>query len=602
MKKPWIILFLIFISVNISSSQVYDDFSDGEFRTGPGWKGDLADFIVNDQYQLQLDAAEAGNSNIYLKYNQIDSMQWEFYFKLDFSPSNSNKLRVYLTLDNPDPDIASGYFLEIGENGSDDNLKLYRLDHGNKIILAEGQTGQFATQPAESFIKVEKSKDDIWSVFTKKNNNGYYKNQFEVFSKESLPDSSIFMFSCYYTSTRKNKFFFDDISIKKFEKDTYPPKIVKSKALSSNKVLLIFDEPLDKQTTTNTGNYNLDPGNIIPDSVLFTDTIPNQVILYFLSGFNSGVYYTLSITGLKDLKGNKISEPEKTVFFLIDKLGKGDLVINEILFNPNKGSNDFLEIINISDKILNLKGLIISNIFKENKDKTLDEDIVIESGHYICITKDTSKLINDYFIPDSSFLYQNDLPPFDDDMGNVRLQYFENSTGIYITIDSFDYSEEMHSGFLNNVEGVSLERKNPYLATQDSFNWTSAATITGGATPGYKNSSFYLINNDIEDNFKLVNTVFSPDFDGIDDVLTLEYSLKKDNILTNIYILDSKGRFIKKLVNNESLSRQGIITWDGYIGGKKMPIGIYILYIGTIDIDGNSKKYKKAFILAQNLN
>ncbi len=602
MNKLRIILALLLIAASWASAQVFDDFSDGDFRTNPEWKGDLADFIVNDHYQLQLDAAEAGNSNIYLKYDQLDSMQWEFYFKMDFNPSNSNKLRVYLALDNPNPDIASGYFLEIGENGSDDNLKLYRLNQGNKIILAEGQTGQFATQPAESFIKIEKSKDGIWSVFTKKNNNDYYKTQFEVFSQETMPDTAIFMFSCYYTTTRKNKFFFDDILIKKYEKDIYPPKVIKSEAISSRKVLLLFDEPIDKQTATNTGNYHLNPENIIPDSVLFTDTIPNQVILYFSTGFNSGIYYTLSITGLKDLNGNKISEPEKTVFFLLDTPGKGDLVINEILFNPNKGSNDFLEIVNISHKILNLNGLIISNIYKENKDKTIAGDIVLESGHYICITKDTSKLINDYFIPDSSFLYQNDLPPFDDDMGNVSLRYFNNSTGTYITIDSFDYSEEMHSDFLNKVEGVSLERKNPYLATQDSFNWTSAATITGGATPGYKNSSFYSINNDIKDNFQLVNTVFSPDFDGIDDELKLEYSLEKDNILTNIYIFDSKGRFIKKLVNNESLSKHGIITWNGYIDGKKMPVGVYILYIDTIDVEGNSNKYKIAFILAQKLN
>ncbi|HEB62405.1 MAG TPA: lamin tail domain-containing protein, partial [Bacteroidetes bacterium] len=489
MNKPWIVLFLIFISVNISSSQVYDDFSDGDFRTDPGWKGDLADFIINDQYQLQLDAAEAGSSNIYLKYKQPDSIQWDFYFKMDFSPSNSNKLRVYLTLDNIDLDIASGYFLEIGENGGDDKLKLYRLDHGNKIILAEGKPGQFANQPAESFIRVQRSDDKFWSIFTKNNDNPYYKIEFEVYSDEPIPDSSYFMLSCLYTSTRKNKFFFDDIAIDIFEDDKYPPEIIKSEVVSKNKLKVIFDEPVYKEIAINSANYHLKSSNINPDSVSYRFSVPNEVILSFPFDFESGIYYTLVVSGIEDTNRNKMTETRETTFFLIDKPGKGDIVINEILFNPNTGGNDFLELINISGKILNLNGLIISNNMKENKNKVLDEDIILENGHYICITKDTSKLINDYFIPDTAFLYENDLPSFDDDRGNISLTYFNSTTGSYATIDSFDYSEDMHSGFLNDVEGISLERKNPFIATIDSFNWASAATITGGATPGYKNSS-----------------------------------------------------------------------------------------------------------------
>ena len=602
MKKLLIISFLLFAFVNISSSQIYDDFSDGDFRTNPEWKGDLPDFIVNDKYQLQLDAAGAGNSIIYVKYPLLDSMQWEFYFKMDFSPSNSNKLKIYFAIDTGNPDLASGYFLQIGENGSDDNLKFYRLNQGNKIILAEGQTGEFAHQPAESFIRVQKSADNIWAVSTKGANDTYYKNEFEVFSDSTLPDSAYFMFSCQYTGTRKNKFFFDDIFIDKYEKDIYPPQIVVSKAISSNKVKVIFDEPLARQSATNPSNYQLNPGDAIPVSVVFSDSIPNEVTLEFLSAFQSGIYYTLAVAGVEDVNGNRLIEPKKTTFFLVDKPAKGDIVINEILFNPNKGSSDFLEFINVSDKILNLNGLIISNRFKENKQETIEEDIILENGHYICISKDTLKLLNDYFIPDTAFLFENDLPSFDDDKGNVTLKYFDSGTGIFITIDSFDYSEDMHSDFITDAEGISLERKNPFMATQDSFNWVSASTISGGATPGYKNSGYYQLNTNIEDNFRVVNSVFSPDFDGIDDVMTLEYSLGDDNVLANIYIFDSKGRFIKKLVNNESLSHTGIITWDGFAEGKKMPVGIYILFIDTIDVDGNSRKYKKAVILAQKLN
>ena len=209
MNKALIILFLFVIAMDSSFAQIYDDFSDGDFRTAPEWKGDLPDFIINDKFQLQLDAAEAGNSKIYIKYRQLDSMQWDFYFKMDFSPSNSNKLKVYLNIDSINTDVASGYFLEIGENGSDDNIKFYKLDQGNKILLAEGEPAKFATQPAESYVRVQRSGDNIWTVSTKNGINSYYKTEFEVFSDGILADSSFFMFSCQYTNTRKNKFFFD---------------------------------------------------------------------------------------------------------------------------------------------------------------------------------------------------------------------------------------------------------------------------------------------------------------------------------------------------------------------------------------------------------
>ena len=135
MLKFWIILTIILITVYSSSAQLFDDFGDGDFRTNPEWQGDLADFIVNDQYQLQLDAGQSGSSRIYTQYNSFDSLEWNLYLKMDFSPSNSNKLRVYFMLDSIRIDMATGYYIEIGENGSGDKLKLFGLENGEKTLI-----------------------------------------------------------------------------------------------------------------------------------------------------------------------------------------------------------------------------------------------------------------------------------------------------------------------------------------------------------------------------------------------------------------------------------------------------------------------------------
>ena len=52
-----LILFALFLLPFVAVSQFAEDFSDGDFRTGPAlWIGDTADHIVNGSNQLQLNA------------------------------------------------------------------------------------------------------------------------------------------------------------------------------------------------------------------------------------------------------------------------------------------------------------------------------------------------------------------------------------------------------------------------------------------------------------------------------------------------------------------------------------------------------------------
>ncbi|HHH53506.1 MAG TPA: hypothetical protein ENK91_07590, partial [Bacteroidetes bacterium] len=528
------ILILIILFNTSLFSQFFDDFSDGDFRTNPEWNGDVADFIVNGQYQLQLDAAEGGTSKIYAKYYSVDSLEWNFYFKMDFSPSNSNKLKIFLMLDSLQIEKASGLYLEIGENGNDDKIKLYELKKGENNLLGTGTGGEFSNTPAESYIRIQRFYDGVISVDVK-NQDDYYKNELQVFSDVIIKDSAYFMLECDYTSTRKDKFFFDDISIKKYEKDLKPPQIISSQVLSDNSVSLTFDEPLLEESLFNKNNYIITNNNKSPTKIEYKDSIPNNIKLTFDFDFQSGTIYILEIKGLKDLNDNIISQSQYTRFYLTDHPEPGDIVVNEILFNPFTNGSDFLELINISSKFIDLNGIVFKNYLKDNNEEILEHQLILNPGNYICITEDTSDIIRDYFVPDTAFMVENDLPSFDNDTGNVTIGFYNFSTGLFEVIDSFDYSENMHSQFITNDDGISLERKNPLGNTNDKFNWGSASTLIGGATPGYKNSGFYTYNSEIKDNFSIANNIFSPDFDGVDDNLVIEYAFDKPENLTNIY-------------------------------------------------------------------
>ncbi len=594
MKRVFAVLFILFVIVVAADAQLEDDFNDGDFVSNPRWYGDTQDFIVNDKYQLQLDAPDAGNSRLFTIYNAADSMEWGMMVNLDFNPSNSNKLRIFLMLDIPNIEKSSGYFVEIGENGNDDNLKFFELDKGVENLIAEGEIGLFST-PFETKLKISKKSSGFW-LFQIQSNSQYYKEDFEVYNDKFLFDTAYFLLDLHYSKTRKDKFIFDDIYIKTLENDTEAPKLIDTKLLDKTKVFLTFDEELDEESVLNKANYTIDQSDAKPSDIIFSPDKANQVLLNFEKEFESGVKYKISVRGLKDLRGNEITESVSAYFFLLESPDFGDLVINELLFNPNKGANDFVELINISNKFLNLKGLKISNLYKENKAEEILPDVIIKKGEIICISSDTNSVINNYFVPDSAHIIQNKLPPFDDDEGNVSLYITRANTEIMI--DSFDYSDKMHSSFITDDEGLSLERINPQLNTNDRFNWTSSSTFAGGATPGYKNSAFADLPSANVQNVVLKNNVFSPNNDGIDDELVIEYNFDKAENYANFYIFDSRGRLVTQLINNETLGKKGIIVWDGFKDSSKTSIGIYLLYYKIIDTNSNVIEGKKTIVLA----
>ena len=60
----------------------------------------------------------------------------------------------------------------------------------------------------------------------------------------------------------------------------------------------------------------------------------------------------------------------------------------------------------------------------------------------------------------------------------------------------------MHNKLLNDFKGVSLERINPSMPTNQSSTWQSAAQAAGFATPTYRNSQYSELSGE-KSNFKL---------------------------------------------------------------------------------------------------
>jgi len=149
MKRFSFLYFLQFLSI-ACFAQFQDDFS-GDLSN---WQGDIASFIIEDE-QLELNATVAGESKLLTQVNLPDSLFWEFYFKMNFNPSNNNNLRVYLQADDEDLPYSEGYFLQIGENLSDDAVQLWRNDGGIETQLATATLGAVSNSP-EVKLRIER--------------------------------------------------------------------------------------------------------------------------------------------------------------------------------------------------------------------------------------------------------------------------------------------------------------------------------------------------------------------------------------------------------------------------------------------------------------
>ncbi|HRP61526.1 MAG TPA: hypothetical protein PK833_14735, partial [Vicingus sp.] len=119
-------------------------------------------------------------------------------------------------------------------------------------------------------------------------------------------------------------------------------------------------------------------------------------------------------------------------------------------------------------------------------------------------------------------------------------------------------NEDLHFALLNDTKGVSLERIDYNRPSNDNTNWHSPAEDVGFATPGYENSQFQKV--EITDGISISPETFSPDNDGVDDVLNISYQFAEAGYVANIVIYDAKGRLIKNLLLNELLGTKGTFS------------------------------------------
>lgn len=374
--------------------------------------------------------------------------------------------------------------------------------------------------------------------------------------------------------------------------DVTPPFLVSAFKIASNTLELFFNERMEATELLNMQLQVEADANIL--NIFVEGDYADKAVVLFDQDFELNKVYHFTISNLVDCSGNVANL--NSTFVLTDEAAIGDIVINEILFNPVTGGSDYVELYNNSNKFINLKSWSMANLSNgapANFRTISGNNLIFEPHTYFVLTVDSVQVKQTYVNHGFGRFIHCNLPTYANASGSVLLVNNNN-----MVIDSVSYYERWHFRLIDDRKGKSLERINPSTTSNNPDNWQTASETVGWGTPGIQNSQY--LNSQALGQFNITPTVISPDNDGFEDFAILSYELPEIGMLGSIKIYDENGRMVRELVNNFYFDQAGELKWDGLNDDAiKCRIGRYLVIFEAFSIQtGAVISIKKAVIIA----
>ncbi len=338
--------------------------------------------------------------------------------------------------------------------------------------------------------------------------------------------------------------------------------------------------------------------SLILDSLDFS--AENEIRILLKSPAESNQPYELKIAGVRDCHGNPLPESLLTVV-LPENPQPGDLILNELLFNPRTGDPKFVEIKNSSGKHLSLENWALANLNEAgNPDQVRvfgRAGLIVGPESCLAITTDPDALKLAY--PKSSggsFLRVPSLPSYPIAGGTVLLLSPEGKVA-----EAFSYDDDLHHPLLRDSKGVSLERISDQTPASQPMNWQSASGNEEFATPGRRNSQ--AIMGEFESGLVHIEPeVFDPEGSSGQTFASINYRLEQPGWMGTFKIYSASGQWIQTLAQNQLLGTSGLLTWTGTdASGKIVRAGYYVLVVELYEPGGRTSVIRKTLVVATRL-
>lgn len=465
----WIFFtFLLSCSWISGYGQFSDDFSSGSLDQ---WSGDVDEFTINAQEELQLLAQSSSPAFLYVNAQVPDSAVWELNARLTFPPSNSNALEWILQSESAEINNLRGYGLSFGESGDEDAVEFVRYDNGNSTVLGRMQDGAVASDPVQVRFRVFRA-GDVFTVLAAYDGSGSFTDTLVV-SDDSYREGASLVTGllCNYTSTRSDRFFFDDYVLDRTQPDVSPPQLL-DVAVSAEQIDLTYNERIDisnLEASITPGSFSLSPTLVSPDQIRFSVNPELEAL----------EQYTMTVQQISDLAGNVAAEEEIPLFF-IDAVPAEpfDVILSELMIAPGDDTplpnEEYFELHNRSENFIQLDNLYITD---DTRSAQLPP-YILEPGEYLIVCNSGD---GDLFSTYGSVLEVDGLPILKNSNDFIRL-LDENNRFIH----GIDYTDNWYKDS-NKDRGWSLELIHPKYACSGEPAFAASLDPLGGS-PGQPNS------------------------------------------------------------------------------------------------------------------
>ncbi len=527
-------------------AQFTDNFSDGDFTNNPAWSGDNSKFAINAG-KLKLQApAVSESASLFTASQAIHLASWEFYLQMDFTPSSTNYARIYLVSDQSNlAGPLNGYSIKIGNTTRE--VSLYRQSGTTEVKIIDGLDDRVNQAIVKLRIKVTRNASGLWQVYSDIGPSGSYNLEGTV-TDNTFVTSSYFGFNCTYTSTRSDKFWFDDFVVTGTSvPDTTPPSLISANASDSRNATLIFSEALERSSSESAGNYQVASIGVSDQAQLQLDQ--KTVRIHFSSPLINGVSYTLQVDGVRDLVGNPITSTKLPImYFQSVPSKKKDIVFSEIFPDPSPQiglpNAEFVEVYNRGPDPFNINGWKLSD---GSSTGIFPSQIILPGEYWIVCASSSSILFSNF----GKTLGLSNFPTLNNGGDIITLRNASNQT-----IDSINYTIEWYRDVDKQEGGWTIELIDPANPCGEADNW-QASTDPRGGTPGKKNSVFA---NKPDLTPPQVLSVFPEN--AVKLALTFSEKLGNESLGVQNYVFDPAVQVTRALFGDGSLRTIRLILED----------------------------------------
>jgi len=311
-------------------------------------------------------------------------------------------------------------------------------------------------------------------------------------------------------------------------------------------------------------------------------------------GLETGNMYDFRLDSIRTCR-NQIKRIDAEIEIIYPKqIERDEVFVNEVLYNPNSGGVDFVELYNTTSKYIQLKK---SHFYNQSNSILqhvyLSENRIIEPFGFIVLTSDTAILKIQYSNTVSANAFQIahflSLP----DAGGKLIWLNPNGD----TLDQVSYGDSYQNPLHRNTEGFSLEKISSSEANFYSANWTTSAVYS---TPGYLNSQHGPTYSGQKKPFYCNPCHVTSNLNGGNDYAVLHMGEATQGCFGSIGIYRLSGEKVVDLIVNQWLGNTNTFQWNGQQqGGGLLEDGIYVAVAEWWSSDGKTYVSKIAISTSQ---